>query len=170
MLRANDMLQMTPMVRARTAASLALLVGFIWMTTACASGGDETPTPTPTPKLAATRLVGAWSSTDAGDATFAYRFDSDGTYAWVGVVTQPRSAGVFTLTIEADGGYSVDGDQLLLKPSQATRTRDDPEDPKGNYVDQPFEMESSSLEWAVLEPDRLTLSDENGVQHYQRER
>lgn len=117
----------------------------------------------------AAELIGAWSSTDPGDATFAYRFDDDGTYAWVGVLTQPRTNGTFTITIQASGRYAVDGGRIHLEPEVASRTREDPDDPQGDFTDQPYELEPSSMRWQITRSGALLLNAGNGVQHYQRE-
>jgi hypothetical protein len=122
---------------------------------------------TPTP--AAELLIGAWSSTNPGDATFAYRFDQDGTYVWIGVITQPRAAGHFQLTVTATGRFTLEGNTILLEPIEATRTRNDPDDPQGDYVDQPYSLEPARFRWAVEADDALTLTDANGTQHLTRE-
>ena len=178
---------------ASTAAALVLVLGGCGDNAIEGNEGGLSSTPTPTtpdpttpsfteettsdppiteptePASPAAELLGQWSSTDPGDATFAYRFDSDGTYAWVGVITQPRTRGAFMFTVQASGRYTVDGGWLYLEPDVASRTREDPDDPQGDYTDQPYELEPSRMRWQVTGAGALLLNAGNGVQHYQRE-
>jgi hypothetical protein len=180
-------------VLSRVAVVAAFLLGG---TTACASEDDPDPpgptstTPTSTPPsddpepepepepetepgtepaTAEELLIGEWSTTDGGDAIFAYRFAKDGTYAWVGVISQQRESGVFQVTVSATGRYTVDGDRLLLEALEATRSREDPDDPEGDYVDQPFAVAPRQYVWEMVSDDAMTLTDETGTQNLVRE-
>jgi hypothetical protein len=101
-----------------------------------------------------------WDHVDPAGATeFVYRFYADSRYAWVGVIVQPRSSGTFKLTVEAAGTFEMNGNRLSLHPVQAARTREDPDDPGGDYADRPFTMHASTVGWYVGEDGKLTIDD-----------
>jgi hypothetical protein len=130
---------------------------------------EVTPTPPPDTEDGEVAIVGTWSSTDPGDATFAYRFEPDGTYAWVGVITQPRASGTFHFQVQAKGRFAVRANRLFLTPSRSSRTRNDPDDPSGDYKNQPYDLAPSTYRFTVEGSEGMTLSNDSGTQHYVRE-
>jgi hypothetical protein len=151
--------------------ALLLLGG---MTACSGTDGDEarrerpptgTATPTGTgssslPAVLPAQLVGAWASS-GGDATLAYRFVADGRYRFAGLLTQPRAGGTFEFTRIEAGTARVDGRTLILRPSTATSTRKDPDDPAGDFTDRPAPREIKRYTWSVA-GNQLVLIDGTG--------
>ncbi len=107
------------------------------------------------------KIIGAWE-TASGDATFAYRFLSDGRYRFAALLTQPVPEGVFELTRVESGTATVEADMLILHPTMATTTRRHPENPDGDYTDRPEPLTPKRHSWRV---DRgvLVLVDDTGL-------
>jgi hypothetical protein len=117
-----------------------------------------TLTPDP-PADVADALIGTWASTDPGAAEFVYRFDPDSTYAWVGVIVQQRASGVFRYTVQAEGQYEVSQHSIRLQPLRASKSREDPDDPAGDYTDIPTHLDPSMLTWSIDAAGILQLTD-----------
>ncbi|CAM5366747.1 hypothetical protein SALBM135S_08512 [Streptomyces alboniger] len=109
-------------------------------------------------------LVGVWESRpDGGTGTIAYRFTADGRYKYVGMLLYPNTDGDdIQITFVAEGTARVEGDQLFLAPTTATKSRQDPGDPAGDYTDQPAERTPERHGWSVS-GDVLTLTDGEGT-------
>ncbi|AZM57290.1 hypothetical protein DMA15_35945 [Streptomyces sp. WAC 01529] len=110
-------------------------------------------------------LVGVWESRpDGGSGTIAYRFTADGRYKYVGLLFYPNTDGDdVQITFVAQGTARVEGDRLFLNPTTATKSRQDPGDPAGDYTDQPAERSPERHGWSVS-GDVLTLTDVKGAQ------
>lgn len=127
------------------------------------SQAPTTPTPVPTSPMPASSLLGTWESA-SGDATLIYRFTPDGRYAVAGVLTQPRGGGSFFRFTRAESGTAtVQGQVLTLQPTNATSTRDDPEDTAGNYTDRPEPLKARQFQWTSTATS-LTLVDHVGIE------
>jgi len=107
------------------------------------------------PSASADRLVGMWGTDDPGAGEIVYRFDGDGTYAYVGILLQARPTGTFRFQQQASGAYSVEGDQLHLQPTDGRMIRHDPDDPLGDY-ERPISLTAESYTW-TLDQRGLTL-------------
>lgn len=106
-------------------------------------------------------LVGVWISS-GGDATISYAFESDGSYAHAGILTQPRSGGAaFKFVREEEGQATVQGTRISLRPTRALLTREDPDDPGGNYTNRPGALAEKQFTWQVRQ-DELLLSGSDG--------
>lgn len=66
-----------------------------------------------------------------------FRFSADGTYKSREAMEYEASGGRFVFHRDQDGTYVATGDQLELNPARSTRTRKAPDDPAGDYTDQP---------------------------------
>lgn len=104
-------------------------------------------------------LVGLWG-TSVEDVEFLYRFDPDGTYAYVAVLSQLRPGGTFQLSVEESGRVRIDGDRIVLTLESAVERRRDPDDPAGNY-DEDLTVQPRTLRWNI-EGSTLTLTASDG--------
>ncbi|MFE1802250.1 hypothetical protein ACFW9L_39625 [Streptomyces sp. NPDC059517] len=146
-------------------------------------GGDDSDPPAPAP--AATNsdseqvgeavlpetLVGAWESdAEGGAGTNAYRFTADGRYKYAGLLFYPNTDGDdVQVTFVAEGTARVEDDELVLTPTTATRSLQDPADPAGSYTDQPSDLTPERQQWE-MNGDVLALTDEEGIRIvYQRQ-
>ncbi|MEV0600360.1 hypothetical protein AB0I82_13830 [Streptomyces sp. NPDC050315] len=119
------------------------------------NGGGELALPEP--------LVGAWKSNpEDGTANISYRFLEDGRYEYVGLLFYPNAEGdVVEITFVQEGTARVEGNELVLSPTTATRSLKDPSDPAGDYTDQPSDLTPVRHQWEVAD-DALTLIGEQG--------
>lgn len=146
--------------------------------TAPVPGSHGTTTPAPAPDTTGagqeseesegvlpTSLVGAWESReDGGAATIAYQFTADGRYKYAGLLFYPNTNGDdVEISFVAEGTARVEGEQLVLTPTTATKSRKDPADPSGDYTDQPAELTSERYRWEVGN-NVLTLTDKENTQ------
>lgn len=115
------------------------------------------------------RLIGTWISSDPSDATFVYRFLPDGQYEWVGWIWQDRGNSVFQLGVRATGEFEIDDAQLTLNPQVVRRTRLDPRDRQGNYVEESFHMDPAAAVWAIDDGGTLRITSNSGVARYSRQ-
>ncbi|MFG1997564.1 hypothetical protein ACGFNU_00260 [Spirillospora sp. NPDC048911] len=104
-------------------------------------------------------MVGTWESSE-GNATIVYRFSSDGGYANVSILTQPRKGGLFEFRIQVRGTAEVDGDQLTLRPVAGTHTLKDPDDPSRSYT-RAARKEIENYTWS-LSGSVLTMTGSDG--------
>ena len=98
-------------------------------------------------------LLGLWVSIDQGDAETIYRFAADGTYDQVAILMQARPSGTFSFTIQASGLVQIEGDRMLLTPTEGNEAMQDPNSPSSNF-DRPLDD---------LSPEDLTWTIENGT-------
>lgn len=170
---------------ARWTLFTALLLGSV---TACSSRADP-PHPGPTPDASASAsgtvtasppeprttadatgervlppaLVGAWRSDSKGsDAGITYRFRADGGYSYVGVLAYDSPDGVVQITFTSEGTARTEGAQLILEPTMATKSREDPSDPEGDYAGMPAARTPQRHTWEVT-GDVLALTDKEGL-------
>jgi len=123
--------------------------------------GGSTSSGSPAPSASTDTLIGLWGTDDPGTGEILYRFDSDGTYAYVGILLQARPTGTFRFQQQASGQFTVEGDQLHLQPTEGLETRADPDDPAGDY-ERPIRLVSQSYTWRLDEAG-LTLTQADGI-------
>lgn len=107
------------------------------------------------------QLVGVWSHTSTYSES-VFKFFADGRFASVEILSQPRAAGVFQATFVREGRVEVDGDRLVLRPSRATLSVEDPDDPAASYTDRPSSLDPVTYRWRV-EGGVLILADSSGA-------
>ncbi|MBV1940560.1 hypothetical protein KUF83_28915 [Streptomyces sp. BV286] len=117
----------------------------------------ENPVPDP--------LVGVWESArQNSNTTLAYRFATDGTYKYAGLLSYCMGPGrLYELTQIVQGTVQVEGDRITLRPTTDTVTRKNPENPQEDYENRPGPRTVQSFNWQA--GDRtLTLTDPDGLQ------
>ncbi|MEU4513625.1 hypothetical protein AB0G05_29350 [Nonomuraea wenchangensis] len=123
---------------------------------AAEAGTSEPETTFPSP------LVGLWESTGQGNALLVYKFDEDGTYRHAGVLNQQRPSGVFSFEIAVKGQAEADGETLVLRPAEGTKTLRDPDSPSGSYRDRPMDdLSPERYSWRLAD-DVLVLTSGSG--------
>jgi hypothetical protein len=111
-------------------------------------------------------LLGLWVSIDQGDAETIYRFVADGTYDQVSILMQARPGGTFSFTIQASGLVQIEGDRMVLTPTEGNEAMQDPDSPSSNF-DRPLDdLSPEDLIWTI-ENGTLFLTGQYGTVAYE---
>ena len=100
------------------------------------TAGPGCPAPESTDTQRPELIVGDWICTTS-TTQMRFRFSADGRYASRESLKYEVPSGRFVFHRDQEGTYTTNGDRLELTPTRSTRTREMPEDPKGDYTDRP---------------------------------
>ncbi|WP_128376354.1 hypothetical protein [Streptomyces cavernae] len=144
-------------------AALLLVSGLTSCSQPRPDRSGTTPPGSSTRAATARDLVGAWESAQQGsNTTLAYRFTAEGKYKYVGLISYPMGEkGIYELTHLAEGTFRALGSDLTLRPSSASVTRKNPENPAGDHVNRPVPLETQRYRWKIVDQE-LSLTADDG--------
>jgi hypothetical protein len=120
-------------------------------TTSAPSGSDS--------DLPAT-LVGSWVT--AGTGTITYHLTSSA-FESTETISDAQPHRIVEIRVTQKGGASVDGDRLILTPTNATTSKHEPEHPEDSYTDRPGELVPQTYIWHIIGPT-LSLKNDAGLE------
>lgn len=107
-------------------------------------------------------LQGDWMSEDGRGTVLTYKFNSDGTYLFVGTSRITRPTGWMEFESQHVGEYEVSGRDLRLTPFRATISQRDTDFPQQAFADRPQGVRNSVFTFQLTAPDVLALTTAKG--------